>query len=309
MTSNTINSITIATRNSPLAMWQAKFTAELIEETFPEIKTTLLPMTTKGDQILDVTLNKIGGKGLFLKELEQAMLTGKADIAVHSMKDVPADMPKDFVMCCIFKRHDATDAFVSNDYDSLADLPKHSIVGTSSLRRQSQLLAIRPDLVVKPLRGNVQTRLKKLDNNEYAAIILATAGLERLQLHHRIKVKLDFDLCLSAVGQGAVGVECLSNRKDLIDLFSQLNHIKTLKCVHAERAMNRVLDGSCSVAIGAHAVCRDDIISMQAVVCAPDGSIILRKQAQGTDAEELGEKIAYLLLQAGAQKILDMADE
>ena len=309
MTEQIKKTITIATRKSPLAMWQAEFAASLIEKKFPHIKTKLLPMTTKGDQILNVTLNKIGGKGLFLKELEQSMLAGEADIAIHSMKDVPADMPDEFTICSIFKRHDASDAFVSNTYNTLEQLPQNARVGTSSLRRQSQLLAIRPDLQVLPLRGNVQTRLQKLDNGEYDAIILATAGLERMQLDDRIKSKLIPNAWLPAVGQGAVGVECLSNRKDLIELMAQLNDEESAQCVNAERAMNKVLNGSCSVAIGAYATLNNDKISMQAIVCAPNGSQSIRQQAEAKDPYELGSNIAKLLLADGAQEVLDMADD
>jgi hydroxymethylbilane synthase len=310
MKQTNITRIIIATRNSPLALWQAKYAASLIEKTFPDIETQLLPMTTKGDQILDVTLNKIGGKGLFLKELEQAMLAGKADIAVHSMKDVPADLPAEFSICSIFKRHDASDAFVSNKYDSLQQLPENAVVGTSSLRRQSQLLSIRPDIQVRPLRGNVQTRLKKLDNGDYDAIILATAGLERMQMDDRIKSKLLIaNDWLSAVGQGAVGVECLSSRDDLITLLTQLNDEDTVKCITAERVMNKVLNGSCSVAIGAYAHMVNGVIQMQAVVSAPDGSECIRHKAKDSDPEELGLAVAYGLLADGAQRILDMADD
>jgi hydroxymethylbilane synthase len=309
MTKQHIKTITIATRKSPLALWQAEYAADLIEKTFPDIKTILLPMTTKGDQILDVTLNKIGGKGLFLKELEQALLAGHADIAVHSMKDVPADMPEDFTICSIFKRHDASDAFVSNSYESLEQLPQNAVVGTSSLRRQSQLLALRPDLTVLPLRGNVQTRLKKLDDKQYDAIILATAGLERMQLDHRIKSKLDPNDWLPAVGQGAVGVECLSNNQPIIKLLEELNDKTTAVCVNAERAMNKVLNGSCSVAIGAYAELTNETITMQATVNAPDGSRSIRKQAQSNNPLELGSSIAKMLLAEGAQEILDMAHD
>ena len=308
MTEQIKKTIIIATRKSPLAMLQAKFAARLIGQEFPNIKTELLPMTTKGDEILNVTLNKIGGKGLFLKELEQAMIAGQADIAIHSMKDVPAAVPEEFTICSIFKRHDASDAFVSNKYNSLNQLPQNARIGTSSLRRQSQLLAIRPDLQVLPLRGNVQTRLKKLDNGEYDAIILATAGLERMQLDDRIKSKLRPNAWLPAVGQGAVGVECLSSRHDLIELLAKLNDEESAKCVNAERAMNKVLNGSCSVAIGAYAELNKDMISMQAIVCSPDGSQSIRQQAQGENPQELGQNMAKLLLADGAQKILDMAD-
>jgi len=301
--------IRIATRNSPLALWQAEYAAKLIEKTFSHIKTQLVPMTTRGDRILDVTLNKIGGKGLFLKELEQSMLAGESDIAVHSMKDVPADMPEEFVICSIFERHDASDAFVSNEYSKLDELPEGAIVGTSSLRRQSQLLAIRPDLYIKPLRGNVQTRLRKLDDGEFDAIILATAGLERMEMDDRIKSKLLPNDWLPAVGQGAVGVECLSSRQDIIDLMSQLNHDETAQCVGAEREMNRLLNGSCSVAIGAYAKRRDDNLSMQAIVCAPDGSEIIRQQGNSRNPLELGQLIGEKLLADGAQEILDMAND
>lgn len=301
--------IKIATRNSPLALWQAEYAARLIEGKFPHIKTELIPMTTRGDRILDVTLNKIGGKGLFLKELEQSMLANESDIAVHSMKDVPADMPEEFVICSIFERHDASDAFVSNKYSKLDGLPQGAIVGTSSLRRQSQLLAIRPDLNIKPLRGNVQTRLRKLDDGEFDAIILATAGLERMEMDDRIKSKLMPNDWLPAVGQGAVGVECLSSRQDIIDLMSQLNHEDTAVCVQAERQMNKVLNGSCSVAIGAYAIKQQDNISMQSIVCAPDGSEIIRQQGNSRNPLELGQLIGEKLLADGAQEILDMAND
>ena len=309
MTKKPTKIITIATRKSPLALWQAEFAARLIEKKFPDIKTVLLPMTTKGDQILDVTLDKIGGKGLFLKELEQALVAGTADIAVHSMKDVPANMPEKFTICSIFKRHDASDAFVSNSFETLEQLPQNAVVGTSSLRRQSQLLALRPDLKVLPLRGNVQTRLKKLDDNQYDAIILATAGLERMQLDNRIKSKLNPNDWLPAVGQGAVGVECLSKNHAIIQLLEQLNDKTTAKCVNAERAMNKVLNGSCSVAIGAYAELTNETISIQATVNAPDGSHCIRKQAHSKDPIELGTNIAHMLLAEGAQEILDLAND
>ena len=301
--------ITIATRNSPLALWQAKYAAAQIEARFPKIKTQLLPMTTKGDEILDKSLNKIGGKGLFLKELEQAMLEGKADIAVHSMKDVPAEIPADFTICNIFKRHDVSDAFVSNRYKNLEELPNGAVVGTSSLRRQAQLLALRDDLKVLPLRGNVQTRLKKLDNEEYDAIILATAGLERLNMATRIKSKLTPNAWLPAVGQGAVGVECLASRIDLVDLMAELNHHETAQCVNAEREMNKILNGSCSSAIGAYAQIKQNNIKIQAVVCTPDGKTIIRQQATDHEAQEAGLQLAFALLAAGATEILAMADD
>ncbi len=304
-----ITTITIATRESPLALWQAKFTADLIEKTFPYIKTKLLPMTTRGDQILNVTLDKIGGKGLFLKELEQAMLAQEADIAVHSMKDVPAAMPDEFTICSIFTRHDASDAFVSNTYKSIDELPPNAVVGTSSLRRQSQLLSLRPDLQVKALRGNVQTRLRKLDNDEYDAIILATAGLERMKMDNRIAAKMYPPNWLPAVGQGAVGVECLNTRTDLIELFAQLNDESTAQCICAERAMNKELEGSCSSAIGASATLEGDTIKMHALVAHPDGSKIIRVEDESNDPVFLGKNIAQALFAKGAQEILDLAHD
>jgi hydroxymethylbilane synthase len=300
--------ITIATRESALAMWQSEFVAAQIEAHTP-YKTRLLPMTTEGDQRLEVTLNKIGGKGLFLKELEQAMLAGQADIAVHSMKDVPADLPDDFQICAVFPRADESDAFVSNQHRQLDDLPAGAVVGTSSLRRQAQLLALRPDLVVKPLRGNVNSRLQKLDDGQYDAIILASAGLIRLGFDQRISSRLTAPAWLPAVSQGAVGIECLRTDHELAAALQVLADEPTWQCVRAERALNQKLNGSCSVAIGALASYHpDDTIALTAGVFAPDGSQAITAKQQGYDPLKLGAYVGDDLLSQGAAEILAMAD-
>ncbi|WP_255589851.1 hydroxymethylbilane synthase [Marinicella meishanensis] len=299
--------ITIATRESALALWQSRFVAELIETQTDHV-TQLLPMTTEGDQRLEVSLNKIGGKGLFLKELEQAMLAGQADIAVHSMKDVPADLPSEFQICAVFERADESDAWVSNQFPQLADLPAGAVVGTSSLRRQAQLLSLRPDLKVEPLRGNVNTRLQKLDDGHYDAIILASAGLLRLGFDERIKSRLTAPQWLPAVAQGAVGVECRADRPDLAALLAPLSDQRTWQCVRAERALNQRLGGSCSVAIGALAMqLADDSLVLRAGVFAPDGSRHITARQQGYDPEKLGAVVAEDLQAQGAAAILAMA--
>lgn len=300
--------ITIATRESALALWQSNYVAAIIEAKTP-YKTKLLPMTTEGDQRLEVTLNKIGGKGLFLKELEQSMLVGEADIAVHSMKDVPANLPDEFQICAVFPRADESDAFVSNQFKNLIDLPSGSVVGTSSLRRQAQLLSLRPDLDIQPLRGNVNTRLQKLDDDQYAAIILASAGLIRLGFDARIQYRLTAPEWLPAVSQGAVGIECLSTNQQLADVLGELADHPTWQCVRAERAMNRRLEGSCSVAIGALATYQlDDTIALKGGVFSPDGVRTITAKQQGYDPMELGEYVANDLLSQGAKEILAMAD-
>lgn len=299
--------ITIATRESELAMWQTRYVAALIEQ-HTTYQTALLPMTTEGDQRLEVTLSKLGGKGLFLKELEQSMLAGQADIAVHSMKDVPADLPEGFAIVAVFPRADAADAFVSNQYTALEDLPQGAVVGTSSLRRQAQLLALRPDLDVQPLRGNVNSRLQKLDDGQYDAIILAAAGLQRLGFDDRIASRLMVPDWLPAVAQGAIGIECLSDRTDLKQALSVLNDQDTWLAVQAERALNARLEGSCSVAIGAHAQINGQGLTMKAGVFSPDGQQRLSAQATGSAAEALGHELADQLLQQGARAILDLAD-
>ncbi len=300
--------ITIATRESALAMWQSEYVAAIIEQQ-TDYKTRLLPMTTEGDQRLEVTLNKIGGKGLFLKELEQSMLAGQADIAVHSMKDVPADLPQEFQICAVFPRADESDAFVSNEFQQLSELPQGAVVGTSSLRRQAQLLSLRPDLNIQPLRGNVNSRLQKLDDGQYDAIILASAGLIRLGFDDRIKSRLTAPEWLPAVAQGAVGIECLKGNNELAGVLEALADEKTWQCVRAERALNLKLNGSCSVAIGAFATYHlDDTIALKAAVFSPDGTTSIAAKQQGYDAEKLGAHVAEKLLEQGAQRILAMAD-
>lgn len=300
--------ITIATRESALAMWQSQYVAELIEAK-TAFKTQLLPMTTEGDQRLEVTLNKIGGKGLFLKELEQSMLAGEADIAVHSMKDVPADLPNEFQICAVFPRADESDAFVSNRYQKLSDLPQKAVVGTSSLRRQAQLLSLRPDLDIQPLRGNVNSRLQKLDDGQYDAIILASAGLQRLGFEDRINSRLTAPEWLPAVSQGAIGIECLHDNDQLAAALSVLSDPATWQCIRAERALNLKLNGSCSVAIGALATYHlDDTIALEAGVFSPDGTQTITAKQQGYDPQQLGEYVANDLLEQGAAAVLALAD-
>ena len=240
--------LVIASRESALAMWQAQYTRDKLRALYPQMEVNILGMTTQGDQILNVTLSKIGGKGLFVKELETALEDGRADIAVHSLKDVPMQMPDGFVLATIDERHDPHDAFVSNDHENLAALPAGSVVGTSSLRRESQVRARFPHLTVEPLRGNVQTRLRKLDEGQYAAIILAASGLKRLGLDQRIRALISSDDSLPAVGQGALGIECRADRADVIALLQPLHHVDTAVCVYAERALSRALGGKLSSA-------------------------------------------------------------
>jgi hydroxymethylbilane synthase len=298
--------IRIATRKSPLALWQAEYVKSQLELHHPELRVELLPLVSRGDKILDVPLAKVGGKGLFVKELEQALLAGEADIAVHSMKDVPMEFPEGLGLAVICPREDARDAFVSNQFQSLDELPKGSVVGTSSLRRQCQLLAQRPDLQIKFLRGNVQTRLQKLDDGEYHAIILAAAGLIRLQLENRIKSFLTPEQSLPAGGQGAVGIECRLNDLTTISLLQPLHHQLTAEQVIAERAMNRRLQGGCQVPIAGYAIHQGDNLWLRGLVGDPDGSLLLQDEILGkaVDAEIMGITLADRLLAAGADKIL-----
>lgn len=298
--------IVIASRESLLAMWQAKFIQKRLTELYPQTEISILGMTTRGDQILDKTLSKIGGKGLFIKELEQALEDGRADIAVHSMKDMPMNMPEGMALAAITEREDPRDAFVSNEHTSLESLPAGSIVGTSSLRRESQLRAQYPHLEVKPLRGNVQTRLRKLDEGQYAAIILAAAGLKRLELGERITALLKPEESLPAVGQGALGIECRSHRTDLIELLKPLHHAETAHCVEAERAVSRVLGGSCQVPLGAFAEIHDNTLQLRGFVASPDGKQMVSANANGVPAtgEAMGKQLAEDLKAQGADKIL-----
>ena len=264
-------------------------------------------MTTRGDQILDKTLSKIGGKGLFIKELEQALQDGRADLAVHSIKDVPMDLPEDFALAAIGERANPFDAFVSNQYARLEEMPKGAVVGTSSLRREAQLRARYPHLVIKPLRGNVQTRLSKLDNGEYDAIILAAAGLQRLELDERIRLILSEVDSLPAAGQGALGIEIAAHRTDLLDVLKPLNHDITNACVTAERALARALGGSCQVPLAAYCTEEDGLLTLRGLVGHPDGSVILQADAQAPAAyaDALGRAVAKKLADDGAQELIE----
>tara|TARA_Y100001936_G_scaffold253777_1_gene320899 strand:- start:680 stop:1612 length:933 start_codon:yes stop_codon:yes gene_type:complete len=298
--------IVIATRESALALWQAEFIKQWLIKLYPQSNISILGMTTRGDQILDVSLSKIGGKGLFIKELEHAIVEGRADIAVHSMKDIPMNMPSGFTLAAIAKREDPRDAFVSNHYTTLNMLPAGSIIGTSSLRRESQLRSKFPHLQIRPLRGNVQTRLRKLDEEQYTAIILAAAGLKRLGLTNRITATLSPELSLPAVGQGAIGVECLSERTDLIEIMQPLHHIKTAQCVESERAMSRELGGSCQVPLGGFAEINEGRLLLRGFVANPDGSRMLSNQLSGKPetGETMGINLAKNLKAQGADEIL-----
>lgn len=302
-----MNLVRIATRKSALALWQANFVKAELEVAHPGLQVELVPMSTQGDKILDTPLAKIGGKGLFVKELETAMLEGHADIAVHSMKDVPVDFPEGLMLHTICRREDPRDAFVSNSYQQLADLPQGAVVGTSSLRRQCQIKAMRPDLQIKDLRGNVNTRLAKLDAGEFDAIILASAGLIRLGFEARIASFLEVGISLPANGQGAVGIECRSDDLVIQQLLAPLEHKETRICVLAERAMNRKLQGGCQVPIGAFAILQQNELWLRGLVGQLDGSEILRSEIKGqaSQAEQLGTQLAEQLLALGADRILD----
>ena len=298
--------IVIASRESLLAMWQAKFIQKRLGELYPQTEVSILGMTTRGDQILDQSLAKIGGKGLFIKELEQALEDGRADIAVHSMKDMPMNVPEGFKLAAITEREDPRDAFVSIHYSGLDALPEGSIVGTSSLRRESQLRAQFPHLEVHPLRGNVQTRLRKLDEGQYAAIILAAAGLKRLGLSDRITALLSPEQSLPAVGQGALGIECRADRTDLVALMQPLHHQETAYCVEAERALSRVLGGSCQVPLGAFAEINNGTLQLRGFVAQPDGKRIVSDALNGKPETgiTMGQQLAQKLINKGAGEIL-----
>lgn len=297
----------IATRRSPLALWQAEHVRACLLATHPGLRVELLPLSTQGDRILDVPLAKIGGKGLFVKELETALLEGQADLAVHSMKDVPMDFPPGLGIGAILTREDARDALVSNTAGALETLPSGARVGTSSLRRRCQLRALRPDLQVLDLRGNVNTRLRKLDEGEYDAIVLASAGLLRLGLGERIRMRLPPATSLPAVGQGAIGVEIRADDAQLQALLAPLDDADCADCVRAERAMNAALQGGCQVPIAGHAtIDADDSLWLRGLVGSDDGRHIVRAEIRGAraDAERLGSELAQRLLAAGADAIL-----
>ena len=299
--------IRIATRKSPLALWQAEHVAQSLEQAFPEIKTELVTMVTRGDKLLDAPLATVGGKGLFVKELEQGMLEGRADIAVHSMKDVPVEFPLGLHLAVILKREDPTDAFVSNRYKNFADLPENARIGTCSLRRQCQIRARFPKAEILDLRGNVNTRLAKLDNGDYDAIILASAGLKRLGMSDRITATIDPADSLPAIGQGAIGIECREDDPIINRYLEALHDEQTHIRVTAERAMNARLNGGCQVPIAGYAEITDGELAMRGLVGKVDGSVIYRAECRGkpADAEAIGYQIAEDLLQQGANEILD----
>lgn len=300
--------LTIASRESALAMWQAEHIQAKLQALYPSCTVDILGMTTQGDQILDKTLSKIGGKGLFVKELEAALAEGRADLAVHSMKDVPMLLPQGFALAAIGVRANPFDAFVSPKYARLEELPQGAVVGTSSLRREAQLRARFPHLDIRPLRGNVQTRLAKLDAGEYDAVILAVAGLERLGLNGRIRTVLPPNESLPAAGQGALGIEIAAHRTDLVPVLLPLNDARTAACVTAERALARALGGSCQVPLAAYCTADDaGILSLDGLVARPDGSEVLtaRADAPAEYADALGRAVAKKLADAGAREIVD----
>ena len=302
-----MKTLRLGTRKSQLALWQAEYVRAQLMRHHPGLRVELVTMTTEGDRILDRSLAKIGGKGLFIKELEQGLLENHTDIAVHSMKDVTATLPPTLHIPVVCEREDPRDAFISNQYDTLATLPKGARVGTSSLRRQCQLREAYPHLDILTLRGNVNTRLSKLDAGEYEAILLAVAGVKRLGMEARIRERLDTAVSLPAVGQGAVSIECRIDDKATNELIAPLNHRATQLCVTAERAMNAHLDGGCQVPIGGFAELHGDILHLRGLVGEPDGSRLLRAEIRGASAqaEMLGAQLAQELLAKGAKAILD----
>ncbi|MER1940810.1 hydroxymethylbilane synthase [Castellaniella sp. FW104-16D08] len=306
MSSSHPKKLVIATRASRLALWQARYVQARLLALYPQCQVELLEMTTRGDQILDRTLSKVGGKGLFIKELETALLDGRADLAVHSLKDVPVDMQQPFALAAVLERADPHDALVSNTVSSLGELAAGAVVGTSSLRREAQLRTRYPHLEVKPLRGNLDTRLAKLDRGDYSAIVLAAAGLQRLGLAERIRAILPADLSLPAAGQGALGVETLDSRTDLQQWLAPLASPETTACTLAERAVSKALGGSCQVPLAAYAVIDEGQLYLRALVAEPDGSRVLQAGIRGAvaQAESLGVTVAQDLLGQGADDIL-----
>ncbi|MFW1859920.1 hydroxymethylbilane synthase [Acinetobacter defluvii] len=301
-----MKTLKIATRQSPLAMWQAEHIRDRLEALHPHISVELVTFVTQGDKILDTPLAKIGGKGLFVKELEAALLDGRADLAVHSMKDVPMQLPEGLELAVICEREDPFDAFVSNQYEKFEDLPHGAKLGTSSLRRKCQVLKQRPDLEVIDLRGNVGTRLSKLDAGQYDAIILASSGLKRLGLDERIRHTLAPEISLPAVGQGALGLECRCDDQEVLDLILPLMHLETNVCVRAERAFNAYLEGGCQVPIAGYATLDGQTIQLEGRVGSPDGQTLLIQQVQGhaDQAEQLGVQLGKALLALGAGDLL-----
>ncbi|MDQ9037881.1 hydroxymethylbilane synthase [Acinetobacter seifertii] len=301
-----MKTLKIATRQSPLALWQAEHIRARLQELHPDLTVELVKFVTQGDKILDTPLAKIGGKGLFVKELEAALLDGRADLAVHSMKDVPMALPEGLTLAVICEREDPLDAFVSNHFEKFADLPQGARVGTSSLRRKSQILKQRPDLQIIDLRGNVGTRLGKLDGGQYDAIILASAGLKRLGLENRIRHTIEPNVSLPAVGQGALGLECRADDQEVLALIQPLLHIETDVCVRAERAFNAYLEGGCQVPIAGYATLQDGKIHIEGRVGSVDGQTLLRAELNDEihNAQQLGENLARNLLEQGAGDLL-----
>lgn len=312
MTSRTTKTLKIVTRKSALALWQANFVKNKLQALHPELEIILIGVTTEGDQILDVPLTKMGGKGLFVKALEEHLLNHTADIAVHSIKDMPATLPDGLMLSAILEREDPSDAFISVQYSNLKALPPHATVGTSSLRRQAQLCALRHDLNMKTLRGNIDTRIQKLDENEYDAIILATAGLKRLGFSDRINQSFSITEILPAVGQGALGIECRTEDTAIQNLIMSLNHTPTAQCVFAERQMNALLGGNCQSPVAGLAVINHDgLLKLQGLVATPDGQTILKASASGNSEAILtiSEQVATQLLQQGAKDIISAANK
>jgi hydroxymethylbilane synthase len=294
----------IATRRSRLALWQAEHVKQRLQAAHPGLAVSLLPMSTRGDELLDRRLDQAGGKGLFVKELENALADGRAHLAVHSMKDVPADLPARFVLAAIMQREDPRDAFVSNNHLNLGNMPAGAVVGTSSLRRQAQVAERYPQLDVRLLRGNVETRLAKVDRGEYDAAILAVAGLVRLGLAARIRSRLEVADSLPAPGQGAMGIECLESAHEVRKRVEILNHEATAACVRAERAVSRALGGSCTVPLGAYAEASGKGLRLRALVASLDGRRIVRADCEGVDGAELAARAVSELRRQGAEEIL-----
>lgn len=299
--------ITIGTRKSLLALWQSNYIKDCLEKQYPDCEVRLQKIVTKGDKILDVPLSKIGGKGLFTKEIETALLEGEVDLAVHSLKDMPTKLPDGLCLTAITRRAVVGDAFVSNKYRTFAEMPAGAVLGTSSLRRKAQLLARRPDLDIRDLRGNVDTRLRKLDDGQYDAIILAAAGLTRLGYADRIRETLPCDFCIPAVGQGALAIECRSDNTEVRNLLEFLNHPETKSCTDAERAFLGLVEGGCQVPIGVHADIANDTMHITAIIASLDGSTLIRDEIDGNpaDAIVLGKTLGNRMLEKGGREILD----
>ena len=301
-----MNTLKIATRKSPLALWQAEHVKKRLQETHADLTVELVSMTTEGDRFLDAPLVAVGGKGLFIKELETALLEGRADIAVHSMKDVTIDLPEELALPVIMEREDTRDVFISNNYEKIEDLPADAILGTSSLRRQSQVKALYPEIELKDLRGNVGTRLGKLDNGEYDGILLAAAGILRLGMPERITQFLPHSLLLPAIGQGAIGIECRAGDAVVEKLISPLNHEATSLCVQTERAFSRRLFGGCQLPIAGQATVEDNEVTLNGLIARVDGSDVVQSEQKGSidDIDSIGITLAEILLERGGDKIL-----